>query len=197
MFTGIIEATGIVKEVITSDSSQTAWIESPFTQELKPEQSLSHNGVCLTIEEVIDSLYRVTAVKETLERSNLGSWKPGSVVNLERCLRLSDRLDGHLVQGHVDTRATCTKKKGKQGTREFEFEYPKKFSALVIEKGSVCVNGVSLTAYDIKKKSFRVSIIPYTFDQTNFNLLREGDEVNLEFDIIGKYLKQHFKNLWF
>ncbi len=197
MFTGITETTGIVKEVITNGSNRVFWIESTISTELKADQSISHSGVCLTIEEIAGNRHRVTAVKETLEKSNLADWEKGALVNLERCLRLSDRLDGHLVQGHIDTTAVCIKKKGKQGTREFEFEYSKKFTELVIEKGSVCVNGVSLTAFDVKKKSFKVTIIPYTFDNTNFKELLEGDRVNVEFDIIGKYLKRHFKNLWF
>ncbi len=197
MFTGIIESLGTVKEVIPNDSNRIFWVESPISIELKADQSLSHSGVCLTVEESRGQMHRVTAIKETLEKTNLGDWKIGQNINLERCLKLSDRLDGHLVQGHVDTVATCVKKKGKQGTREFEFEYPKKFTELVIEKGSVCINGVSLTAFDVKKKSFRVAIIPYTYEHTNFQFISEGDTVNLEFDLIGKYLKRHFKNLWF
>lgn len=197
MFTGIIESLGLVKEVIPNDSNRVFWVESPISIELKADQSLSHNGVCLTVEESRGHMHRVTAIEETLEKTNLGDWKIGQSINLERCLKLSDRLDGHLVQGHVDTVATCVKKKGKQGTREFEFEYPKKFTELVIEKGSVCINGVSLTAFDVKKKSFRVAIIPYTYEHTNFQFISEGDTVNIEFDIIGKYLKRHFKNLWF
>ncbi len=197
MFTGIIESLGTVKEVIPNDSNRIFWVESPISIELKADQSLSHSGVCLTVEESRGQMHRVTAIKETLEKTNLGDWKIGQNINLERCLKLSDRLDGHLVQGHVDTVATCIKKKGKQGTREFEFEYPKKFTELVIEKGSVCINGVSLTAFDVKKKSFRVAIIPYTYEHTNFQFISEGDTVNLEFDLIGKYLKRHFKNLWF
>lgn len=197
MFTGIVETLGTVKEVIPNGPNRVFWVESPISIELKTDQSLSHSGVCLTVEESRGHLHRVTAIEETLDKTNLGDWKIGTLINLERCLKLSDRLDGHLVQGHVDTIATCVKKKGKQGTREFEFEYPKKFTELVIEKGSVCVNGVSLTAFDVKKKSFRVALIPYTYDNTNFQIISEGDTVNLEFDMIGKYLKRHFKNLWF
>jgi riboflavin synthase len=197
MFTGIIETMGTVKEVIPNGSNRVFWVESPISIELETDQSLSHNGVCLTVEESRGHLHRVTAIEETLEKTNLGGWKIGTAVNLERCLKLSDRLDGHLVQGHVDTVATCVKIKGKKGTREYEFEFPKKFAELVIEKGSVCVNGVSLTAFDIKKKTFRVAIIPYTYEHTNFHLLGEGETVNLEFDVIGKYLKRHFRNLWF
>jgi riboflavin synthase len=197
MFTGIIEALGEVKEVIPSGKNRVYWVESPISAELSVDQSLSHNGVCLTVEESRGNMHRVTAIAETLEKTNLGDWKIGQQVNLERCLRMNDRIDGHLVQGHVDTRATCVKRKGKQGTREFEFEFPKKFTELVIEKGSVCIDGVSLTAFDVKKKSFRVAIIPYTFEHTNFQFLSEGTTVNLEFDMVGKYLRRHFKNLWF
>ena len=197
MFTGIIETVAMVKEVITNGSNRSFWIESAISPELKPDQSVSHSGVCLTVEEISGNRHRVTAVEETLEKTNLADWEKGSLVNLERCLRLSDRLDGHMVQGHVDTTAICSKKKGKQGTREFEFEDSKKYTDLVIEKGSVCINGVSLTTFDVKKKSFKVAIIPYTFDHTNIKELLEGDRVNVEFDIIGKYLKRHFKNLWF
>ena len=197
MFTGIIEATGLVKEVIPNGKSLGFWIESTISPELKVDQSLSHNGVCLTVEEIKGDQHRLTAVEETLARTNLEKWKEGTIVNLERSLRAGDRIDGHLVQGHVDTTAECVKKKGKQGTREYEFEYPKKFTELVIEKGSVCVNGISLTVFDVKKKSFRVAIIPYTFEHTNMKDLEVGDKVNIEFDIVGKYLKRHFKNLWF
>ncbi len=197
MFTGIIETIGTVKEVITNGSNRSFWIESSIGPELKVDQSLSHNGICLTVEEIQDSKHRVTAIEETQEKTNIRDWEKGALINLERCLRFNDRIDGHLVQGHVDTTAVCIKKKGKQGTREYEFEYPKKFTELVIEKGSVCVNGISLTAFDVKKKSFKTAIIPYTFEHTNMKEMLEGDRVNIEFDIIGKYLKRHFKNLWF
>lgn len=196
MFTGIVESLGEVKEVISNGKNRIFRVESLLSPELKTDQSLSHNGVCLTVESCQGNQHQVTAVEETLEKTNLGSWKAGRRVNLERCLRLSDRLDGHLVQGHADTTATCVKKKDKQGTREFEFEFPKKFSELVIEKGSVCVDGVSLTAFDVKKKTFRVAIIPYTYEHTNFQYLSAGDTVNLEFDLVGKYLRKHFQKLW-
>jgi riboflavin synthase len=197
MFTGIIETLGTVKEVITNGSNRSFWIESVIGPELKVDQSVSHNGICLTVEEIQNSRHRVTAIEETQNKTNIKDWEKGALINLERCLRLNDRIDGHLVQGHVDTTAVCIRKKGKQGTREYEFEYSKKFTELVIEKGSVCVNGISLTAFDVKKKSFKTAIIPYTFDHTNMKEMLEGDRVNIEFDIIGKYLKRHFKNLWF
>ncbi len=188
MFTGIIENTGIVKEVISNGSNRTFWIESPVSDQLKTDQSVSHSGVCLTVEEVAGNRHRITAIDETLIKSNLGSWEPGSLVNLERCLQMNGRLDGHLVQGHVDTTGTCTGKKAKEGSWEFEITFPRPFAELVIEKGSICLNGISLTAFDVKKKHFKVAIIPYTFEHTNLQTLEPGQTVNLEFDMIGKYL---------
>jgi riboflavin synthase len=188
MFTGIIECTGIVKEVISNGSNKTFRVESSISPMLKADQSVSHSGVCLTVEEVHDNTHRITAIDETLQKTNLRNWKEGTLVNLERCLQLNDRLDGHLVQGHVDTTATCINRKEKNGSHEFEFSFPKKFAELVIEKGSICLNGISLTAFDVKRKRFRVAIVPYTFEHTNFYAVQEGDIVNLEFDMIGKYL---------
>jgi riboflavin synthase len=188
MFTGIIESTGLVKQVISSGSNKIFWVGSSISSQLKADQSLSHNGVCLTVEELGINTHRVTAIEETLKKSNLGTWKEGTPVNLERCLQLNDRLDGHLVQGHIDTTATCIKRKEKAGSWEFEFVFPKKFAALVIEKGSICVNGISLTAFNVKKKNFTVAIVPFTFEHTNIKEVQEGDPVNLEFDMIGKYL---------
>jgi riboflavin synthase len=188
MFTGIIETTGIIKQVSLNGSNRIFWVESSISSKLKADQSVSHSGVCLTVEEVSENTHRITAIDETLQKTNLGNWKEGTPVNLERCLQLNDRLDGHLVQGHVDTTATCTKRKEKDGSWEFEFAFPKKFAELVIEKGSVCVNGISLTAFDVKRKSFRVAIVPFTFEHTNIKEVQEGDSVNIEFDMIGKYL---------
>ncbi len=190
MFTGIIESKGIVKAVISNGSNRIFWVESPISTQFKIDQSVSHSGVCLTVEEIIGNTHRVTAIDETLQKTNLFQWKQGTTINLERCLQLNDRLDGHIVQGHVDTPGTCIKRKEKDGSWEFEFEFPKKFAELVIEKGSVCVNGVSLTAFDVKKRSFQVAVIPYTFEHTNINMVQEGDVVNLEFDMIGKYLSR-------
>jgi len=188
MFTGIIEAVAIVKEVISNGSNKTFWIESHLASQLKPDQSVSHNGVCLTIEEIKGNLYKITAIEETLAKTNLREWKVGSIVNIERSLTLSSRLDGHFVQGHVDATGVCLSKTEKRGSWEFEFEFPEKFAELVIEKGSICVNGISLTAFDVKTKSFKVAIIPYTFEHTNIKIINTGDKVNLEFDILGKYL---------
>lgn len=188
MFTGIVEITGAVKKVISNGSNKTFWIESPLSSQLKVDQSVSHSGVCLTVEEIAGNRHRITAIDETLQKTNLACWNEGTTVNLERCLQLNDRLDGHLVQGHADATGICIKRKEKKGSWEFEFEFPKKFAGLVIEKGSVCLNGISLTAFDVKKKSFRVAIIPYTFEHTNIREVQPGDTVNLEFDMIGKYL---------
>lgn len=188
MFTGIVETIGVVKEVISNDSNRVFWIASSLSSQFKTDQSVSHNGVCLTVENVREDQHRVTAIAETLDKTNLGDWKAGDIVNLERCLLLTDRLDGHMVQGHVDTTGTCTKRTDKGGSWQFEFEFSKKFAELIIEKGSITVNGISLTAFNVKRKTFCVAIIPYTFDHTNINKVQEGDTVNLEFDILGKYL---------
>ncbi len=188
MFTGIIESLAVVKEVILNGSNKTFWLESPISAEFKIDQSVSHSGICLTVEEIQGSSHRVTAIKETLQKTNAGSWEKGDLINLERCLRLNDRIDGHLVQGHVDTTGICISKSDKGGSWEFEFEFPKKFAELIIEKGSISINGISLTAFNAKKKSLKVAVIPYTFEHTNIKNLKEGDTVNLEFDLIGKYL---------
>lgn len=188
MFTGIVESNGLVKAVISNGSNKTFWIESPISSQLKTDQSVSHSGVCLTVEEVKDNQHRITAIDETLQKSNLADWKEGTLVNLERCLQLNDRIDGHLVQGHVDATGICTRKIEKEGSWEFEFQFPRKFAELVIEKGSISLNGISLTAFNVKKRSFKVAIIPYTFEHTNMKSIRIGDQVNLEFDMIGKYL---------
>ena len=152
--------------------------------------SLAHDGVCLTVEEIKDNQHRVTAVAETLEKTNLGSWATGKAINLERCLSFNGRLDGHLVQGHADTTGTIISKAEKEGSWQFIISYPQQFAALIIEKGSVTVNGISLTAFNINDKSFEVAIIPYTYEHTTVKHLREGDKVNLEFDVIGKYINR-------
>ena len=188
MFTGIIESVGVLKDVISNGSNKSFWVESDISNLLKPDQSVSHNGVCLTVEAVTENRHKVTAIKETLSKSNLGEWNQGTVINLERCVAVGQRLDGHIVQGHVDATGICTKRKEKKGSWEFEFEFPKKFAALIIEKGSVCVNGISLTAFNVKKKAFIVGIIPYTFEHTNIKEIQKGGTANLEFDMIGKYL---------
>ena len=188
MFTGIIETVGTIRQVINNGTNRSFFIESHISNELKVDQSVSHNGVCLTVEETGPGWHRVTAIEETLKKTNLGHWQTGGSVNIERCLKLDSRLDGHLVQGHVDTTGACIGKEIKNGSWEFEFEFPKKFADLIIEKGSICVNGISLTAFKVGKKKFRVAIIPYTFEHTNMQQVNEGDTVNLEFDLIGKYI---------
>lgn len=190
MFTGIIETIGTVKSVISNGSNQTFWVESELSGSFKIDQSVSHSGVCLTVEEIKDNQHRVTAIAETLDKTNLGTWAEGEKVNIERCLQVNSRLDGHFVQGHVDTTGICKKRREKKGSWEFEFEFPAKFAELIIEKGSVCVNGISLTAFNVKKKRFTVAIIPYTFEHTNIHTIEEGSLVNLEFDLLGKYLQR-------
>ncbi len=188
MFTGIIETLGTITETGTRGSNTTFWIESNLAPELRPDQSVAHDGVCLTVEAVQDGRHRVTAIAETLEKTALRSWQPGRIVNLERCLPANGRFDGHFVQGHVDTTGTCTKVRDRDGSREYTFRFPKKFAHLMVEKGSITVNGISLTAFDLGKNSFRVAIIPYTLQHTNLGGLAEGEPVNLEFDLLGKYI---------
>lgn len=194
MFSGIIEEMGRVVEVERCEDNATFTIACPFTSELTVDQSLAHNGVCLTVEEVRpDGTYKVTAIAETLRRSNLGQLRPGDMVNLERSLRLDSRLDGHIVQGHVDTTARCISVRDEAGSHYFTFRYEadSELAAkgyVTVEKGSVTVNGVSLTVCDSSRDEFSVAIIPYTFEHTNFGRIEAGSVVNLEFDIIGKYL---------
>lgn len=190
MFTGIIEAEAVVKKVIINGTNKTFWLQSPISSELKIDQSVSHNGICLTVEEIADGRHRVTAIAETLQKTNAGSWEQGNLINLERCLHLNDRIDGHLVQGHIDGIGYCCSKENKNGSWEFEFEFPKKFAELVIEKGSICINGISLTAYNVKLKKFKVAIVPYTYIHTNIKSINPGDSVNIEFDILGKYMNR-------
>ena len=190
MFTGIIESIGAIKEINTNGSNKTFKIVSPITHELKPDQSLAHNGCCLTVEKIENGFYEVTAIDETLRKTNLGELKIGDKINLERCMKIGDRLDGHIVQGHVDRTGKCTQKKSMDGSTVFSFEFSSEFSSLIVEKGSICVNGVSLTAFDCTNNSFSVAIIPYTMEHTNFHSLNTGDIVNLEFDILGKYVQK-------
>lgn len=194
MFTGIIEHTGSLKKIETDESNLNFWIKSDFTDELKIDQSIAHNGVCLTVVEINGDQYRVTAVDETLKRSNLGQLKIGDLINLERCIVLNDRLDGHIVQGHVDQTAILKSIENKNGSHILLFEYDESDSGFVtVEKGSVCVNGISLTVVDSSEGKFSVAIIPYTMEHTNLKNLKPGDMVNLEFDIIGKYVQRLMK----
>lgn len=188
MFTGIIETMGTVASVSRSGTNADIWMESSITPELKIDQSVSHNGICLTVVEIQLPRYRVTAVEETLAKTNLGSWKEGDKINMERAMKIGDRLDGHFVQGHVDAVATCVSKQTLQGSWLFRFRFPETFAALVIEKGSVCLNGVSLTAFNVANNELSVTIIPYTYDHTNFSAIKAGTTVNVEFDVLGKYL---------
>ena len=190
MFTGIIEGLGIVKTIAKEGENIHFTIDADFTDELKIDQSVAHNGCCLTVVEINNREYVVTAILETLEKTNLGQWGVGTKVNLERCMIMNGRLDGHIVQGHVDTTATCTNIEDQDGSYKFSFEYDS--SDVTVEKGSVTVNGTSLTVVDSKDKGFSVCIIPFTWEHTNFHQLKIGDQINLEFDIIGKYVAKLF-----
>ncbi|MEM9829435.1 MAG: riboflavin synthase [Bacteroidota bacterium] len=191
MFTGIIENVGELVNIVSEGENKHLEISSSLASELKVDQSVSHNGVCLTVTEVLGNTYRVTAIQETLKRSNLGNLSNGAKINLERCMPANGRFDGHIVQGHVDLTATCTEIEDQAGSWLFRFSYqPSSSDQLLVEKGSVTVNGVSLTCFDITDSSFAVAIIPYTYQHTNFGQLRIDDTVNLEFDIIGKYISR-------
>lgn len=190
MFTGIIEAFGIVHAIEKRGTNTTYWISSPISDELKIDQSVSHNGVCLTVEEVNEGRHRVTAIEETLKKTNLSEWEEGVLVNLERCMTFNGRIDGHIVQGHVDTTAACVAKKDAGGSWEFTFKFPPAFAAMVIEKGSISLNGISVTIFDVNVNTFSVAIIPFTFTHTNIQQVKEGSTVNLEFDMIGKYVNR-------
>lgn len=191
MFTGIIETTGIVKNLEKEGSNVHLTIQSPISGELKIDQSLAHNGVCLTVVAVKEDRHVVTAVEETLLRSNLGDLEVGDLINLERAMRSDGRLDGHIVQGHVDTTAVCTGVDEREGSWYFHFKYQPSEEHLLVDKGSICVDGVSLTVVSPVDETFQVAIIPYTWEHTNFKNIKEGDKVNLEFDIIGKYIARY------
>ncbi len=195
MFSGIVESMGEVVAIRTDRQNNDFTLRAPFARELKIDQSVAHNGVCLTVVEVVDDTYTVTAMKETLERSNLGLLQVGDLVNLERSMKPDALLDGHIVQGHVDQTARCTAKEDADGSWYFTFEYePQGGGLCTVEKGSVSVNGVSLTVCDSQPASFRVAIIPYTFEHTNFCRIEPGTVVNLEFDIVGKYIARLMQN---
>ncbi len=190
MFTGIIECTATITDIVHDGSNIHFTLDSPVTAELKVDQSVAHNGVCLTVTRINGSTYQVTAVAETLSKTNLGTWEKGDRVNIERSLRIGDRLDGHFVQGHVDTIATCIEKQTLEGSWLFRFRFPTQFAALIIEKGSICINGVSLTVFNVGREEFIVTIIPYTYNHTNFNGINAGSIVNVEFDVLGKYFER-------
>ena len=189
MFTGIVEEMGLVVAMRDQGTNRTFSIEARMTPELRVDQSVSHNGVCLTVVAIDGDTFDVTAVKETLERSDLGTLKVGDHVNLERSLRIGDRLDGHMVQGHVDTVAECVAVNEVGGSWIFEFALPAQ-RHLIVMKGSICLNGVSLTIAELTEETFSVAIIPYTFEHTSFGALKEGQRVNVEFDVLGKYVER-------
>lgn len=200
MFSGIIEGLGEVVAIQKEQSNLHISVKANFTKELKVDQSIAHNGVCLTVVDIKNDVYKVTAIDETLQKTNIGLLNTGDKVNLERCLKVGDRLDGHIVQGHVDQRAVCTKMEETNGSWLFTFEYdapPERIHSgmaskgnVTVEKGSVCVNGVSLTVVNSHNNSFSVCIIPYTFENTNFKTIKPGTIVNIEFDILGKYISR-------
>ena len=198
MFSGIIEGLGEVVAIQKEKSNLHITVKAPFTNELKVDQSVAHNGVCLTVIDIKNDCYTVTAIDETIQKTNIGLLNNGDKLNLERCLKVGDRLDGHIVQGHVDQRAVCTKMEETNGSWTFSFEYdasPERIHSgmatkgnVTVEKGSVCINGVSLTVVNSKNNSFSVCVIPYTFENTNFKTIQPGTVVNIEFDIVGKYI---------
>jgi len=196
MFTGIVETTGIVVKMTTAGNNKTFYIQSPVSAALKVDQSVAHSGVCLTVESVHESVHRVTAIEETLHKTNIDNWREGSVINIERCLQMNGRLDGHIVQGHVDTTAECTSVEEKNGSWEYRFTIDKRFAGLIIEKGSISLNGISLTIFNVQEDGFTVAIIPYTYTHTSMQYVKTRDRVNIEFDMIGKYVNrlQELKN---
>jgi riboflavin synthase len=195
MFTGIIETLGTIQEIKNDKGNVHITVDSSITAELKIDQSVAHNGICLTVVELKDSSYSVTAIGETVQKTNLGNWVVGDNLNLERAMRLGDRLDGHMVQGHVDQTGTCIEAQETNGSWYYTFEYDEALNNLTIEKGSITVNGVSLTVVNSKKNQFSVAIIPYTYEHTNFNSFVVGTKINLEFDVIGKYVSKLYRKI--
>lgn len=190
MFTGIIESLGKIERIVADQTNRHFCISSPISHELKVDQSISHNGVCLTVTKVEGGKHWVTAVDETLKKTTLGNWSEGNLVNLERCMVANGRFDGHIVQGHVDQVGVCKTVQEAGGSWLFDFGYDPSSGNVTVEKGSICIDGVSLTCFNSSSHAFRVTIIPYTFEHTSFKGLKPGDSVNLEFDIIGKYVKR-------
>ena len=188
MFTGIIETLGIIKEIKRDYDNRDITVSSSITNELKIDQSVAHNGVCLTVVAINEEQYTVTAIKETIIKTNISDWKVGDLLNLERAMKLGDRLDGHIVQGHVDQIGICKSVEKANGSWYFTFEYDSKLNNITIEKGSITVNGVSLTVVNSKENEFSVAIIPYTYEHTNFKNIKIGTKINLEFDVVGKYV---------
>ena len=194
MFTGIIETLGVIQEIEKDKDNLHITIASSITDELKIDQSVAHNGICLTVVSINKTFYTVTAIGETIKKTTISHWQKGDSVNLERAMKLGDRLDGHIVQGHVDQIGTCTTVKETNGSWYYTFKYDESLHNITIEKGSITVNGVSLTVVDSRKNEFSVAIIPYTFEHTNFNSFKVGTIVNLEFDVIGKYVARLYTN---
>ncbi|WP_281297978.1 riboflavin synthase [Flavobacterium limnophilum] len=194
MFTGIIETLGTVQEIKKDKDNVHITIASSITDELQIDQSVAHNGICMTVVAIHKNLYTVTAIGETIKKTNISHWQTGDLVNLERAMKLGDRLDGHIVQGHVDQIGNCIVAKETNGSWYYTFEYDESLQNITIEKGSITVNGVSLTVVDSGKNTFSVAIIPYTFEHTNFKNFKEGTKVNLEFDVIGKYVSKLYAN---
>lgn len=188
MFTGIIETLGIIEEITKEDGNIHLKVASAIASELKIDQSVAHNGVCLTVIQCDEKSHVVTAIQETIAKTTLGTWKVGDVINLERAMKLGDRLDGHIVQGHVDQTGVCTSIEEANGSWVFTFEYDASLTNITIEKGSITVNGTSLTVVNSERNRFSVAIIPYTYEHTNFHTFKVGTKVNLEFDVIGKYV---------
>ena len=193
MFTGIIESLGKITDLKVDRGNIDFTIESDISKDLKVDQSVSHNGVCLTVTETNNNTHTVTAVKETLDKSSLTNFLVNDLINLERAMKLGERLDGHLVQGHVDGVAKCLNVSVNDGSWIYKFEFDISNEMLLIEKGSICINGVSLTVFDIAENTFKITVIPYTYENTSFKTLKEGDIVNIEFDMIGKYLARFNK----
>ena len=194
MFTGIIETLGTIQEIKKENTNVHITMNSSITSELQIDQSVAHNGICLTVVAINETSYTVTAIDETIKKTNLADWKVGDSVNLERAMKLGDRLDGHIVQGHVDQTGTCITAEETDGSWLYTFEYDENLNNITIEKGSITVNGVSLTVVDSKKNQFSVAIIPYTHEHTNFNTFEVGTRINLEFDVIGKYVSRLYAN---
>ena len=192
MFTGIIETTGIITHIENKGTNVTFTIQSLISNDLKVDQSVAHNGICLTVEKIINGTHSLTAIQETLQKTNAGSWKINDVVNIERCLLANSRIDGHFVQGHVDATATCILKKDETGSWLYSFEFDEQFAPLLIEKGSICINGTSLTCFNVTKTNFSVAIIPYTYTHTNIQFVEVGNSVNIEFDVFGKYMNRFY-----
>ena len=188
MFTGIIECLGKVVKLESRGTNRSCFIQSDISSSLKIDQSVSHNGICLTVEAISENIHMVTAISETIQKTNIGEWKEGDWINLERAMLLNTRLDGHIVQGHVDTTAICDSQADLNGSNEYSFEFNTVFAPYIIEKGSVCINGISLTAYNVSKDHFTVAIVPYTFTHTNFPQVILGSKINIEFDMVGKYV---------